>query len=246
LRRGAAGPARPAVVGIDASLAAGLIAGGGVARRKTLGYTRAELALSRTRRPAGGRNVQFLRAYAAYAERAPRERQIYASASDPTTTFTNHFWRPRGGPLAPSVRFAELPCCDGASGTYRTLADGHYRPLGGAALRGYSPLLALGSVVAVNAEQARLLRTLGAGGVGPKLYASLFADVGMPLVTEDVESKLLLGDAGVGLSVRGALFDRDVRVRADFPLYVRAPSRALDAGGRETRFRFAFSFNDLW
>ena len=59
-----------------------------------------------------------------------------------------------------------------------------------------------------------------------------------------------LADAGLGLSLRGMLFDRDVRLRADFPLYVRAV--APDVGGSgvpsnaDVRFRFAFSFNDLW
>ena len=94
--------------------------------------------------------------------------------------------------------------------------------------------------------QPRRLRTLGARGAGPSLYGSLFADAGMPLQTLDVARGKLLADGGVGLSVRGLLYDRDVRVRADFPLYVRDPSRSIGPSGREARFRFAFSFNDLW
>ncbi|HET7458697.1 MAG TPA: hypothetical protein VFJ74_13705, partial [Gemmatimonadaceae bacterium] len=252
-RRGAPRPAGGAVNGIDASLALGA-----VRRDRVLGgesgqpgYVRAELAGTRTWRSPAGRDASFLRAYAAYAGRAPAERQIYASAADPTTTFANHLWRPLGGPLAPSVRRYGSYCCVGQS--YHTLADGHYRPLGGAALRGYDPLLALGSVVAVNAEQARRLPTPRVRARGPSPYASVFVDAGVPLESDFVSAGRVLADAGVGLSLRGMLFDRDVRVRADFPLFVRAAgpdvvSRSVGAaaGESEARFRFAFSFNDLW
>ncbi|HWJ22450.1 MAG TPA: M1 family aminopeptidase, partial [Gemmatimonadaceae bacterium] len=151
--RRATGP--DVVFGVDASLAVGYMGGTPAAPGDAEhGYARGELALSRTRRWAGGRDVQFLRGYAAYAEHAPVERQVYASADDPTSTFANHLWRPMGGPLAPSVPDYRVL---GRTAEYRTLADGHYLPLGGAALRGYDPLLTMGSVVAVNAEQAHRL-----------------------------------------------------------------------------------------
>jgi hypothetical protein len=240
--------------GVDATLAMGYAGGtptlSGDAEHA---YVRGELALSRTWRWAGGRDVQFLRGYAGYAEHAPEERGIYASASDPTSTFANHLWRPLGGPLAPSTADYSRPCCIAPAPprVYRTIADGHYLPLGGAALRGYDPLVAVGSVIAVNAEQAHRLRAFGAQGRGPGLYASLFGDAGLPNATYTSRRSTLLADAGVGVSLRGMLFDRDVRMRADFPLYVRGT--APDVGGSsraaesdDVRFRFAFAFNDLW
>jgi hypothetical protein len=239
-----------AAFGVDATFAVGYASGTplqfGDAEHL---YLRSEVAFSQTRRWAAGRDVGFLRLYAAYAEHAPIERQVFASAADPTSTFTNHFWRPLGGPLAPSV--PKYSASAASLAYYRTLADGHYLPLGGAALRGYDPLVALGSVVAVNAEQAHRLHVFGAQGRGPALFASVFGDAGLPRMAHRVSADALLADAGAGLSLRGMLFDRDVRVRADFPLYVRGT--APDVGGHsrsssdgDVRVRFAFSFNDLW
>ena len=48
--------------------------------------------------------------------------------------------------------------------------------------------------------------------------------------------------------MRGRFFDRTVRVRFDAPVYVRDPAAAIGGSGDDgrTRFRWAFSLNDLW
>ena len=56
-------------------------------------------------------------------------------------------------------------------------------------------------------------------------------------------------DAGLGASLRGRVFDREVRLQADFPLYVRVPAFAVgedEPYPEQVKFRWAFSFNDLW
>ena len=61
-----------------------------------------------------------------------------------------------------------------------------------------------------------------------------------------------MADAGAGLALRGQLFDRPVRVRLDFPVWVQDPLVAIGWRGRQAldedrvRFRWAFSLNDLW
>ncbi|CAA9354256.1 MAG: hypothetical protein AVDCRST_MAG40-3060, partial [uncultured Gemmatimonadaceae bacterium] len=59
-----------------------------------------------------------------------------------------------------------------------------------------------------------------------------------------------LADAGAGLAARGALFDRDVRFRLDFPIYVERPALVVSARRNDDRqpvgARVSFSFTDLW
>ena len=207
-------------------------------------YSRAVASLSRTVQSTGGRTVGYARLFASYAPNAPREREVYASASDPTSSFGDDLWRPRGGVLAPG-RETEVPF------GYRTLADGHYRPLGGAALRGYDPRLVFGSGAAVNLEEAVRLTTLAGPASGLALYASVFGDAGLRSLPKlrALDRSLgngALADAGPSVSVRGQLYDREVRVRADFPLFVRGLGVGDDARVSGARFRFAFSLDDLW
>jgi hypothetical protein len=178
-------------------------------------------------RGVGGRLVSAVRGFVG---RTPVQRAIGLSARDATDAFDNHLLRPEGAPLArPEV---------------------HYVDLGGAGLRGYSPLLRLDKVAAVNGELAYALREPNPAVRRPQLWLTAFVDaaaadrraVGGP-------TGRLLADAGLGLALRGPLFDRAVRARLDFPLYVRHPLYAPDEGdpgAKRVEFRWTFSFRDLW
>ena len=59
----------------------------------------------------------------------------------------------------------------------------------------------------------------------------------------------MLLDAGVGASLRGRLYDRDIHMRLDLPLFVKQPG--LAAGPSFARkgslgFRYVFSLSDWW
>jgi hypothetical protein len=57
-------------------------------------------------------------------------------------------------------------------------------------------------------------------------------------------------DVGVGIAGRGALFDRDLRFRVDFPFYVEQPALVVSArrndAGQVIGARVSFSLTDLW
>jgi hypothetical protein len=230
---------------------------------------RLETEVTAQRPMLSGRTTTRLRAYLGLTYDVPRERQIYLAAQNPTETFGNHFLRPRGAPLASSVGdFESRP---------RERFGDHYAHLGGAGLRGYDAWLPapgvdnedsgilqlMQRVAAANAEQAVTLWRFGPESRPLHLTAAAFADVAYALVDPQGENVVSLGtrlmaDAGVGLALRGHLFDRDVRARVDFPVWVRQPQYAVGArvsGGDQfgpgavpsrTRFRWVVSFADLW
>ena len=100
-------------------------------------------------------------------------------------------------------------------------------PLGGAGLRGYDAAVAVGShIVALNAEQSARLVSITSGPRPLAFWGTLFAGGG-------ATQSRTLADGGVGVMARGWLFDRDVRVRVDLPVYVSEP---LFAGGRSAFF----------
>src|SRR5690606_27538736 len=111
----------------------------------------------------------------------------------PTQSFANHLLRPEGAPLAlPEVR---------------------YIPVGGAALRGYDPLVQVPTVAAVNVEEAVRLHAFGEDR-RLELFATVFADLAVQIVPDtlaDGTDDPLLADAGLGLALRGPLLDREVR-----------------------------------
>ncbi|HEX5831808.1 MAG TPA: M1 family aminopeptidase, partial [Gemmatimonadaceae bacterium] len=197
-------------------------------------YARGEASYAWLRRGAGSRWAHFARVYGGFAVKAPVERGVYLSAQSPTQTFGNHLWRPDDGVLA----LPEVP----------------FTPLGGAGLRGYDPVVGAEGIVALNLEEARRLHRFGRDPRGVALYAGAFADVGAYLGDEQpLLPDRVLADAGVGLAVRGQLFDRDVRLRADVPLWVSTPDAAIGLRDRDAddrpdpvRLRFTFSFTDLW
>jgi hypothetical protein len=76
----------------------------------------------------------------------------------------------------------------------------------------------------------------------PALAAILPGETG-----HDVASHLL-ADAGVGVALRGYVYDQDVTLRVDIPFLVAQPVLAAGrAGGSQAAaWRWTFSFKDLW
>ncbi|HMC57140.1 MAG TPA: M1 family metallopeptidase [Gemmatimonadaceae bacterium] len=191
-------------------------------------YVKGEIAVGRVQ--TVGRNGRIgVRAYYGGEANAPGQRALLVSAQDPIATFGNHWWRPAGAILKrPNV---------------------NWLPLGGAALRGYRWDLAADNAAAVNVDLARQLGTStwarGRDGTFTfRLHG--FADIASP--SDDGVARTL-GDAGVGLSVTGRMYDRPVFIRIDSPFYVSAPEFAIDrghAGSGKFAPRWAITFNDAW
>ncbi|MEX2179966.1 MAG: M1 family metallopeptidase [Gemmatimonadaceae bacterium] len=166
----------------------------------------------------------------------PAQRALFVSAADPLAMFENHWWRPAGGILKqPNV---------------------NWLPLGGAALRGYAWDVFTEGAAAVNVELSRRLTTLVRSSHQLEFRINGFADgaltsVTVPLLpgpTTDRADGFLM-DAGIGLGVRGRIFDRPLTLRIDSPFYVSRPVLAIDRGrqGRgEIAPRWAISLTDLW
>ncbi|MDQ3997359.1 MAG: hypothetical protein M3303_10120, partial [Gemmatimonadota bacterium] len=167
----------------------------------------------------------WARVFAGGSANAPLQRALYAATRDPLATFENHFYRPRESLLK---RFSDAS---------DELA---YLPLGGAGLRGYGPALALDRVVATNVEARRRITTVFGGDRGLALWGAVFADVAVGSVDRlslDTD-RTFFADAGPGVSLRGRLFDRDLQIRLDVPLYAQGRGR-----GAPSVF---VSLDDLW
>ncbi len=163
-----------------------------------------------------------VRAYAAVAGNVPAQRALLLSAADPASTFWNHYWRPRGA-LLKRPGF-------------------NWLPLGGAGLRGYRYDLATEEVVAANVDLSRRLADIP-GSRTLAVWAQAFADGAI--------AKELLGDAGVGVSVRGRFFDRDINLRLDAPFLVSKPGQGIGRAPSSTvpgavNGRWVITFNDVW
>jgi hypothetical protein len=157
---------------------------------------------------------------------APRQRMLRLSSQDPVTTFDNHFLRPVGSPLArPEV---------------------HYTPYGGGGLRGYDPRILVAGIGSAGLEGSRRLVAFDSLPGSLALWASVFGDVAYADLRDQEDGPL--GGAGVGLAIRGLLFDRPLTLRFDAPLYVSRAGLGIDAGSRDERIRprWTFSFTDLW
>lgn len=186
------------------------------------GYAKGEIAFGGVR--VGARARFAGRVYAGAAtDRIAGQRALYVSSADPLSTFFNDWWRPRGALLKrPGM---------------------NWLPLGGPALRGFRWDLAERAVAAANVEAGRLVWTLPVDG-SPALWLNAFADAG-------VREPTPLVDAGIGVALRGRLYDRNIVVRLDAPLYVSAPALAIErvdapAAGRRVRARWVLTFNDVW
>ncbi|HEU4995108.1 MAG TPA: M1 family metallopeptidase [Gemmatimonadaceae bacterium] len=187
------------------------------------GYGKAELAAGRIFVPSDVVRVG-LRAFGATEWQTPPQRALYVSAKDPLSTYDNNWWRPAGAIL-------KRPGVD-------------WLPLGGGALRGYDWRIAsddylYGGNVDASVRLAQFNPTFGAMTFA--LHG--FGDFG------NGKGFDTLGDAGVGISVRGRLFDKPVFLRVDSPFYVSEPALALDrgrAGSGEVAPRWAITFADIW
>ncbi|HZS59545.1 MAG TPA: M1 family aminopeptidase, partial [Gemmatimonadaceae bacterium] len=230
----------PDTVRLRAFLAGGFVSG----TNATRGYIRADASATRVWATPDGAHTIGIRGFASYDARAPIERAVFLSANDPTETFADDFLRPEGAPLARS--------------------DVHYTSLGGAGLRGYDPRLAVPAVVAVNAEATTRLFSLADSPRALGAYLGAFADAAttfhsgpivtpalaaiLPAATRHEMTSHLLADAGVGMALRGYVYDQDVAIRVDIPFLVAQPLLAAgrSAGSQVAAWRWTFSFNDLW
>ena len=186
-------------------------------------YGKFELAMGRVQ-TLSERSLLSIRLYGGVAgDSVPAQRALFLSAADPVTTFGNHWWRPAGSILKqPGV---------------------NWLPLGGAALRGYRWDLASDAVVGGNLEASHRIAEIEHDGSPLGVWVNTFADVAS---TSGIRP---LSDAGVGLSLRGRFYDRDIVVRLDSPFFVNKPSLAIDrgrAGQGQVAPRWAISFNDIW
>jgi hypothetical protein len=89
-------------------------------------------------------------------------------------------------------------------------------------------------VVAANGELRRRVATLGGFFQGLSVWGSGFADAALVngLALGEVYSTTEtdwtgVADAGVVLALRGRLYDRDVGVRLDLPIFVSSPGNAV-------------------
>jgi hypothetical protein len=212
------------------SLATGLAASALASRTEhTRGYLRAEGSLGAVRSIIGTASQIRVRLYGGVAKNAPKQRQLFAASQDPFATFRNDLFRPRG------ALFKQ----DGVN----------YLPIGGAGIRGIRYDVALDAVASINAEYVqRLVSSRGDWGTGT-LSLSLFGDAGAVSGSYVTIPNGTLSDAGAGLVARGRLYDRDVYVRLDAPIYVDhaglAGGKGLGGNGSIAR-RWMITVGDLW
>jgi len=177
-----------------------------------------------------------LRFFAGASHDSPEQRSIGLASLDATDTYTNDFVRGR------DALFAR--------------PDVHFVVPGGAGLRGYSPLLLVDRVAALNGELTRSVLRGRPNSMVPTVQLVAFADGAwgrpwtppagfVPVAEPDAR---VFADAGAGVLARGQLWDRAVTLRFDLPLYVRDPDLApgAQAGDDRVKLRWTFSFADLW
>jgi len=195
------------------SVFGGFAEGGGIDSLSSdaTGYAKIEAELASTMQLVDSLTTLSLRGFAGWASpEIPGQRALYASVRDPLESFDIHWWRPRGAILK-----------------QRGI---NYLPLGGAALRGYSPFVALEAVGAVNGELSRHLYRVPPSVGNMSVWLSAFGDLGFGSPGEGTAlDGAMLADAGIGASLRGRFYDREIRMRLDLPIWVHQPALA---GGR--------------
>ncbi|GAC1651396.1 MAG: M1 family metallopeptidase [Gemmatimonadaceae bacterium] len=176
-----------------------------------------------------GQAEASVRGFGSYSsEGTPDQRRPGLSADDAIATFGNDWYRPTGALLK--------------------RRNVNFQPLGGAGLRGYQPLTIGGRFAAVNGELGVRATTFGPGERSLGLWLTAFGDAGSTFAAGDEAA----ADAGLGVAIRGRLYDRAVRLRVDVPLYVRQPPLGVgeysggSAESRQLKLRYAFSFSELW
>jgi hypothetical protein len=140
----------------------------------------------------------------------PLQRKLRLAALDPVETFGNHFLRSSGSPLAEE--------------------DARFTPRGNGGLRGYDPRVTVKEIMAVNVDLSRRLAEMRWGGTQLELRANVFADAANVTFAEGDDEEIV-GDAGVGLGLRGNIFDRRLDVRFDMPIYLSSPELAIAGKG---------------
>ncbi|HVA58797.1 MAG TPA: M1 family metallopeptidase [Gemmatimonadaceae bacterium] len=191
-------------------------------------YGRVELAVGSMNTWDAGDERLALRLYGGLSNDPPAQRALHVSATDPLANFENDWYRPNGSIL--------------------TRPGLNYLPLGGAGLRGYDQALTAKRIVAANGELSQRLATQVFSELS--LWGSLFGDAGFASSDTYQLNGSFLADAGVGLALRGRLYDRDVTFRLDAPLIVQQPALAggggLTHGHATIAVRWTFGFADLW
>ena len=169
-----------------------------------------------------------LRVFGGVARGAPAQRSIFASSQDPFETFNNDLFRARGALLKQS--------------------GVNYLPLGGAGLRGFTYNLALDGVASVNAEFVQRLVTVNGAWGRASFSFSLFGDAGVGSSQFVDLSNNSMSDAGAGIITRGRLYDRDVYVRLDAPVFVNQAGLAgwRGLGNGSLAPRWTLTIGDLW
>ncbi len=202
---------RPAGLSARAFAVGGFVDPSGDTGNDTRGFGRVQLEGSKVK-SFGTRSLSsaMLRLFAGASKDAPRQRSIGLSSLGPTETFGNHLLRGRGAPLARS--------------------DVHYVTPGDAGLRGYSPLLRVKNVAAANAQLARVVYSPRARSLAPRVALSAFTDLAWGTLDTPGADGRFFGDAGIGASLSGTLYDQSYTVRVDFPLWTRDPVRGSDEG----------------
>jgi hypothetical protein len=198
-------------------------------------YFRGDASIGAVRPLATNETLIRLRLYGGIAHDAPIERAIFASSQDPFATFDNDLFRPQGALLK---------------------QDGiNYLPLGGAGLHGVRYDLPLDGVVAANGELSQHLGSAHGGWGSAAFSFNLFGDAAavstktLPSVLAASLTDSFLSDAGAGLAVRGRLYDRELSLRLDAPVFV---NQASFAGGKglggngSLAPRWTITVGDLW
>jgi hypothetical protein len=178
------------------------------------GYARALASMENVSYLSPGNTMLTIRLNAGAAPNAPLQRSIFASSRDPWQTFDDDYFRPRGAVFKqPDITAI---------------------PLGGARLRGFSPLLGLDKVVSGNLEASQRLVTWSGAFGRLVLWGGPFADAGVASASKASPVGLtdhFLADAGVGVAIRGKFYDRDVNFRLSAPLVVNHPVTPSSLGG---------------
>jgi hypothetical protein len=101
---------------------------------------------------------------------------------------------------------------------------------GDAGLRGYSPLLRVKNIAAANAQLSRAVYSPRGRSLAPRVSLSAFTDLAWGTLDAPGAGGRFFGDAGIGASLSGMLYDQSYTVRVDFPLWTRDPVHGSDEG----------------
>lgn len=189
-------------------------------------YFRADAEAVRVTFAADTASALVLRAFAGWNDGTPPQRTLRAGARDAVETFSQHWYRPRDAILR----------LDGV----------HYVPLGGAGVRSAAPEVFLAGAVGASAEAARRVHRLPASLGRLGIWGSLLADAAYARPAHGTDfSSGVLANLAVGASVRGRVYDRDVRFRLDVPFLTTHPALTREAG-EPFGARYTFSLEDWW